>query len=422
MIEKITNNFWWKFLSLGLAFLLWLIVVNVEDPQTTRVFYDIQVKKMNADIIESEKKAIEYREGETVTIKIRGKRSVVDRMTSSDVIAYADLQKKSITGAIDIQIELPDSLTILEKEPSMMMVELENIITVQKEVQPYMEGEPGEGYVYLDPVVTPNNIEVEGPESKIALIKSVLVPVNIEGVTRDVTLYGTPQIIDDSNNIINGISKSSNQVQIQVPIEKLRTLQIKKDFEETIAEGYELINITLSQDSLQVRGKASLIDKAEPILIQNIDVSTLTEDTIISVNIEDLLVSGLNIYSDSTVIELYVDIEPIETKIIEINQNNINVRQLASDMQFGNLEEEPFSLEFSGIASKLDTLTLETLMPSISLFDLDEGLHEIELDLFIPIGVELISPKPIVTIELAKIVGSTPNSGQGNTTPGTTSP
>jgi YbbR domain-containing protein len=402
-MERITNNFWWKLLSLCLSFLLWLIVVNVEDPLTTRTFYDIPVEKINVSVIESEKKAIEYREGEVVTVKVRGKRSVVDRMNYSDIIAFADLEKKSITGAVDIQIDIPENVSVLEKEPSMMMIELENIVTVQKEVQPYMEGEPGEGYIYLDPVVIPNNIEVEGPESKIALIKSVLVPVKIDGVTRDVTLYGTPQIIDESNNVILGLTKSSSQVQIQVPIEKTKTVTIKNDFDIKVAEGYELTGLTLSQDTVNIRGSASIIDKTDNLIISDIDISSLTEDTIIQIDVTALLGSGLNLYNDNETIELSVDVEPIVQKTIEINANDINVRQLASDLSFRYFDQEVYTLVYEGIQSKLDEITLESIQPSISVSGLDEGEHAIVLDIFAPSGVRLVSLKPIVTIELLKI-------------------
>lgn len=403
MIEKITNNFWWKLLSLLLGFLLWLVIVNVEDPQTTRVFYDIKVAKINEEVITSEKKAIEYREGETVNVKVRGKRSIVDRMTAKDIVAVADLQKKSITGAIDIEIEVPDTLTILEKEPSMMMVKLESIITVQKEVQPYMIGEPGDGYIYLDPVVTPNNIEVEGPESKIGLIKSVLVPVKIDGVKRDVILYGSPQIIDESNNEIAGLTKSASQVQIQVPIEKLKVVNIKENIEETNASGYELVGITLSQNTLSVRGKEELIDLTETLMISGIDISQLTEDTILTVNAKSLLPAGISVYKDVDIIEVYIDIEAIEEKTLILTHDDINVRHLSENLQFSYVDDEVFELKYQGISSKLETIDIERISPSISLRDLEEGTHEVEISLFTPSGVELLTDKPKVVIELSKV-------------------
>ncbi len=384
-------------------------MVNYEDPLTTRVIGDISVEKINEEAITSEMKAIEYREGETISVRVRGKRSVVDRMTSRDVHAYADLEKKSITGAIDIQIEVPDGVTVIDKMPSVMMVDLENIITVQKEIQYYMEGEPSENYVYLDPVISPNNIEIQGPESKIGLIKSVLVPVNIEGVVRDVTLYSTPQIIDDNNNIIRGLSKSITQVQIQVPIDKVKSIDILTDLNNLAAEGYEVVDISLSQDKLRVRGDENDIDAIKNITIADIGMTQLTQTTTVTANVADLLPLGIYIHNDIQSVEVVIQVEPILEKTVEINSGDITLRRLPEDMQFAYVEETTgYAVTFRGLQSQLENVTIDRISPSLNVDNLEEGIHEVELNIFIPSNVELVSERPSILIELTRSITEAP--------------
>mgnify|MGYP002477292967 CR=1 FL=1 len=384
-------------------------MVNYEDPLTTRVIGDISVEKINEEAITSEMKAIEYREGETISVRVRGKRSVVDRMTSRDVHAYADLEKKSITGAIDIQIEVPDGVTVIDKMPSVMMVDLENIITVQKEIQYYMEGEPSENYVYLDPVISPNNIEIQGPESKIGLIKSVLVPVNIEGVVRDVTLYSTPQIIDDNNNIIRGLSKSITQVQIQVPIDKVKSIDILTDLNNLAAEGYEVVDISLSQDKLRVRGDENDIDAIKNITIADIGMTQLTQTTTVTANVADLLPLGIYIHNDIQSVEVVIQVEPILEKTVEINSGDITLRRLPEDMQFAYVEETTgYAVTFRGLQSQLENVTIDRISPSLNVDNLEEGVHEVELNIFIPSNVELVSERPSILIELTRSITEAP--------------
>ncbi len=386
-----------------LAFLLWLIVVNYEDPQTAHTFMDVPVNKLNVDVITAEKKAIEYLEGETVTVRVQGKRSIVDRMTTKDIVATADLEKKSITGAVEITVDVPDSVTVISKEPGMMMVDLEDIITVQKEVQPYMLGEPSEGFIYFDPVVTPNNIEIEGPESKIAMIKSVLVSVNVEGVTRDVTLYGSPQVLDDSNEEIKDLIKSAGQVQIQVPIEKVRVINIREENDRTVADGYELIGLGLSQNTLQIRGKEAEVDLVGALTIKDLDFSEMTEDVIVEVNVAELLPDGINIYEDESTVQLYLDIEPVEEKTVEITHGDINVRYLDDTLKFSFIDDEIYTMIYRGVKAELEPLELDMISPSISLRDLGEGIHYVDLNIYTPPNVKLLTEIPSVAIELTKI-------------------
>jgi len=384
--------------------LIWLIVVNYEDPMTTRIITDISVEKINEEAITSEMKAIEYREGESISVRVRGKRSVVDRMTNRDVYAYADLEKKSITGAIDIQIEVADGVTVLDKMPSVMMVDLENIITVQKEIQYYMEGEPNENYVYLDPVISPNNIEIQGPESKIGLIKSVLVPVNIEGVTRDVTLYSTPQVIDYNNNIIRGLDKNITQVQIQVPIDKVKSIDILTNIGDLAAEGFEIVGLSLSQEQLRVRGDEADVDAINNVTISDIDVSDLTMTTTVSVDLVDLLPSGVFIHNDIQTVELVLQVEPIVEKTIEINSGDITLRSLPENMQFNYIDETSYEVTFRGLQTQLDEVTIDRISPNINVDNLTEGIHDVELNFFVPSNVELVSERPTIAIELSQSV------------------
>ncbi len=400
MIKRITNNFWWKVLSIFLAFLTWLMVVNYEDPQISRTFIDVPVEKLNIDAIESEKKAIEYREGETVTVRVRGKRSVVDSMSMNDIYAYADLEKKSITDAVDIVIEVPDSVSILEKEPNMMMVELENIVTVQKAVQPYMEGEPEEGYVYLEPSVIPNNIEVEGPESKVGLIKSVLVPVTIDGVTRDVTLFGKPQFFDESNNLISGLTPSTNQVQIKVPIQKTKIVNLRLETGDSVGDGYELINVSLSQNTLSVKGPEASVRSLDTITVSGLNLRPLTEDTILEIDVDTILPTGVTIHDDVETLNAYVDIEPIERLEIPVTHETINVKYIPDGLQFGYIGEETYSIVYSGIPARLEGLDIERVGPFISLRGLEEGIHTVPLQYYEPVGVDILSDRPNITIEL----------------------
>ncbi|MBN2221514.1 MAG: hypothetical protein JW708_04845 [Vallitaleaceae bacterium] len=404
MIEKITHNFGWKLLSVGIAFLAWLIILNIEDPTTTRTIDGVRVQKTNVERITSEKKAIEYKAGEVISVRVKGKRSVIDKMNASDIVAYADLEKMSITGAINIQFDLDEGITVVDSEPSMLLVSLENIITVQKEIQFYMEGEPKEGYVYLEPIITPNYLEIEGPESKVGLIKSVLVPVNVDNVTKDVTLYGTPKVIDDSNNVILGLSKSSVQVKIEVPIEKTKEVGLVLNISDQVAEGYELVNVRLSQDKLSVRGKESSINALSSLEVKNIDISQLTESTTIEVPTRELLPSNISLYEEADTIGVILEIEPIIERTIEITNQDLIIRQQAEGLGLTFVQDESYFITFRGIATKLETITVENLIPSISLEGLEEGEHEVAIDIYEPYGLLLEEELPKVKLLLQAIV------------------
>ena len=107
MRERLTYNFGLKILSLAFAVLVWLVVLSIEDPVYTREFSDISVTEINGDQITEAGKAYSYVGGNTVSVKVKGKTSIVNRLSKDDLLAVADLSTLSITGAVMVDVSCP---------------------------------------------------------------------------------------------------------------------------------------------------------------------------------------------------------------------------------------------------------------------------------------------------------------------------
>ena len=73
MKSKVMNNFGLKVISLVVAFIVWLVIINTTNPTITKTFTDIPVKVINENVITSLNQVYEVvdgyggcgREGET---------------------------------------------------------------------------------------------------------------------------------------------------------------------------------------------------------------------------------------------------------------------------------------------------------------------------------------------------------------------
>jgi YbbR domain-containing protein len=401
MLEKLTNNFGWKILSIIFAFVLWLIVINYEDPLITREFKDLNVEKINENAITSQRKAIEYKEGESINIKVRGKRSIIDRLSANDIVATADMNKVSITGAVEIEVDVGEMVQIIEKKPTTMQIDLENIITVQKEVKYRYEGKPNEEYIVLEPIVKPNSIEITGPESKIASISNVVISVNVHNITKDVTLFASPQVQDINKKEVTGLTKSTNQVEVKVPVEKLKSIPISVKTSGNVLDGYKLTGINLNKDSITVKGKSNIIDDLNVITIGDISVQGRTSSFEKNIDIKQLLPQGVEIYEDDSTITIELNVEKIRRKVINIPYNTIDVEK-SDDTKFTYLKNTYKEVALDGLKDDLENINIQTMKPKISIEDLKPGKHNVLLQLNIPYSVKLISD-PFIEIELKEL-------------------
>ena len=77
MKERLTNNLGLKFIAVFFTIVLWLVVMNVEDPIDTRTFKGISVGIRNDDIITSKGKTYRLSESSLWKSRLRQKNSIL---------------------------------------------------------------------------------------------------------------------------------------------------------------------------------------------------------------------------------------------------------------------------------------------------------------------------------------------------------
>ena len=75
-----TNNLGMKLFSLPLAFVIWIIIINIDDPTVSRNFLNVPVELLNSDALDTLGKVYEIAEGKSVTVTVTGRRSIVDKV------------------------------------------------------------------------------------------------------------------------------------------------------------------------------------------------------------------------------------------------------------------------------------------------------------------------------------------------------
>jgi len=402
IVDSATHNITWKIISILIAFFFWWAVVSYEDPVREVTFDNVPVSKINVESVTDNNYAIEYLEGEYVQVVIKAKRSIVDKLTTNDIYVYADISSMSITNAIDIQAQVDVDYQSIDIYPANMKVKIENIISANKEVQYYFEGEVADGYIALDPVITPSIIQVTGPESQVAQIASVIVPIPIDQARKDVTLYYAPDLLDSQNKPVGKITTNVSEVSITVPVELTKEVSVKFEPLGAVPEEYRLINTMISKTKVTIKGKEQALQGLDSIVIDDISLNDMKEDTAIEVFLEDYLPDNVDIVGTDKNATITIKIEPLVEKVIEFTTENIDVKNLPEGYIFAYSSDEPISITVKGIAEELNDISVDTLDPYIRLTNLETGTHDIVINYYIPYGVEMISEEQSITITLEK--------------------
>ena len=154
MKKKLTHNLFLKVLSVIFAFALWFIVVIVTDPYKTVTISDVPIKVINEDEITGQGIGQIYSvvspQDRTVSVRVYGQKSKVDKLTAADINAVVDFGVVSSVGAAYIEVTEPEGVTIMSKTPEMMKIDIEALQEKSFDISLEVVGEAADGYIIND--------------------------------------------------------------------------------------------------------------------------------------------------------------------------------------------------------------------------------------------------------------------------------
>jgi YbbR domain-containing protein len=178
MKHWIVHNWPLKIASLLLATLLWAAVSNQESSEI-----GLEVPLEYRDI--PRQLEITGDTTNTVQVRLRGPANVIKGVTSKDVATTLDLSKmglgEKIVALSPQNVQAPFGAEVIRVNPSNVRFTLERTLVKTIEIVPMVAGQPEDGYEIGQVLVSPNTIEVEGPESRVNTLSSIAtIPIRLD--------------------------------------------------------------------------------------------------------------------------------------------------------------------------------------------------------------------------------------------------
>ncbi len=282
MKEKITNNFILKVISLLLAVVLWMIVNNLENPEQTKNI-DLPVTRINEELIRENDKTFEVIEGNSVTITVRARQSILRNLTADDFEAVADFSNLTFTGAIPIEItplRYSGQVSIINGNNAVMKVVIEELASVNKMVTSRCEGTVISSKAMESISVEPDMIRIEGAKTKVDSIGSVYAVVNISDLDEDTVFTVSPTIYDTSGNILDSTDLSfvPDKLKVSVKLQDTKNVSVNWQINATAAEGYGILSMDYSPKEVTIAGSAEDLKDIDEIVLDEHNVDELTEN------------------------------------------------------------------------------------------------------------------------------------------------
>ncbi len=396
MMKHLANNPGLKLLSLLFAVIIWLVVVNVADPDATKT-YSIPVEIINQDII-TEMGKVPNVVGDTdiAVFYITGPRSAVDDMTSDDFSVTADLSQIDLSQEGEAKL-VPIEITAKKNERNIeivrrtvnMQITLEDRLEKKFVISADSIGTPAEGYAIGGVEVTPNLLKVSGPASVVSKISRVGASINVDGVSSDVSDSVIPVLYDEDGSVISSDLLEMNQsaVTIKAEIWATKSVPVQCRVSGEPAAGYEFRKVECAPESVLVKGRAAVLNGINVINIPAdvIDITGAREDMESTIDIVPYLEElGISLVEpNASQIAVTVTIEQKETKTVDFPASSIKVSGLKNEYDL-TFNAESVTMTVRALEEDMETLALDQIEVLLDVTDLQPGTYTRLLNVTLP--------------------------------------
>ena len=412
MKKSLTTNIPLKIMSVIAAILIWLIIVNVDNPIVTRTIPNVPVQVLNEAYIESGgMMCLIPEDQDRVSVTVRGTRKTVESLKASDITATADLKQvvdlSTDPVMVPIAVNCPGiDANNAQSVPRNMEIQIEEMMTQEFIVTVDTDGtQPGKGYEIGSLESNPEKIRITGPQSLIEKIDRVVATVDVEGITSDTTEQAELTIIDRNQEELTENQMKylkydilSPEVSVTVDLWKVKSnVQIEASYVGTPADGYKVDKLSLTPSEISVAGSDEALSQLEAqgntiqISADQVDVSGKKEDFDTRVNLTDFLPTGIELTTGtSETLIIRAEILPMDSRSYTISTKDITVENAPSDLEVV-FETDRIEIRVQENGSSLDELDIKDIEASTDLTGKEAGSYQIPVEITLPEGYSLVS-------------------------------
>lgn len=277
-------------LSAVIACALWVYVITVERTETEQMFYNVPVVIDGESVLEDRGMKITSDTDLTVTLRLSGKRSVLNNLRSSDITVLADMTriteagKKELNYSVSFPGDVQDSsIEVVSKDPASIAVTVAQWETKEIPIQTELPGTLPESYIidHQNIQLDSGAVTIAGPKDVVDQIAMAKLVVDMDGRTEsveervNVTLCGS-----DGTPVtdVSSVTPDPYRVLVKVPVLMVRDIGLRLPVTEGGGLTAEDVQVTMEYDTITVSGSPAVVSKLEDTLtLGTIDLSQENE-------------------------------------------------------------------------------------------------------------------------------------------------
>ncbi|MBC7286728.1 MAG: hypothetical protein H5T86_01540 [Armatimonadetes bacterium] len=325
--RRVTHQWPTKLASVGVAAILWVYVLNQQDPIGTR---EITVEVRASDTPEgTELVSIEPPE---LKVVLRGRRSVLENAEKLTRVV-AELASAGVgTQEVGVRIaSKPPGAEVIGLSTDRVRVVLDASVRAIRPVIVETRGLPAESYRALAPWCDPPTVTIVGPASLVSRVARVVAVVDISGSSATVNQQVKVEPRDEAGLVVGNVHVEPDKVRVVVPLRRVNVKVVPVWPRLTAPpRGYRVAAVTVRPAAVVISGSPSALDTVQFVSTDTIDIGGLRRGATYSVRLR--VPAGVTLVGIASA-QVTVSVEPL----LQVSTREPAERQPAP----GTREEQP---------------------------------------------------------------------------------
>ena len=431
------DNWGLKLISLLLAFLLWFVVISIDDPVKNKTLTNIKVNLINTEELEEKGMVWEILDGTDVlrTVSFDAPLSVREVIESSDIIAQADLSEITVADTVAIEFLCPKysgQITNISGNISNVKLQIESKVTKWIDIKPVLVGTLQEGCIIGNTTLEQNRLEIAGPQSKISQVTEAIVEINVAGAgPGELSAKVDIHLLDAQGNEITyaNVTKNTNAIMTTVEVHATEEIPVEYQYMGEPAEGYlETGVFEATPQTVRIAGTTGALNRINKIVVSKseVDITGATGNLEQVIDLKNYLPNTVYFADSSFDGKAYVTVyvEPIAEKKISLAKEKVTIVNVPEGYTaiFPENINMPTATLY-GLQEKLNamgtlggTVDVAAWMENQAMEEIVPGLHAVPVEVNVPESFEMTEEVSVyIEFELLQAVsaeGQTENAQQ----------
>lgn len=383
MKNRLTHNLGLKILSVVVAALVWLTIMNIADPVITENFNKIPIEITHDEVITSRGYQYSVESGESVDVRVKGKRSIVRQLTAYDFTVTADFNALNSMYMVPLNVEChSDSASdlIVSLRTEAMAVKLEDQETQPYSVRVVLIGDVKEGYYCYESKLSSSLIQVTGSKTSMSSLREITATVDVDGKNSSFTADCAIVAYDSSGNEIDPqkLSFSQDSVEVAIGICPTKTIPVEVIATGDAQDGFYADSIEFAPKMVTIAADDSILRSIGTLQIP-CDITQASDNVDIQVNINDVL---QELYEgecytaqENSYISIVATIKPLAQRMLLMSESDVTAVNVSEGLECSIYSMWESSVIIRGPENVINTLEISDLNLYVDLNGCSAGTY-----------------------------------------------